>query len=90
MDWVRENYGRALGDVKDLTRDLRDSTNDMDGIHIRDGDKPSNMEEGGIGSYRGAIEAGDQVIGNEEGLVQSGRCGNIPSYLRPRGTPKRA
>ena len=33
---MRERYERVLGGVKDLTRDLRDRTEEMEWIKIRD------------------------------------------------------
>ena len=41
---MRELYERVLGDVKDLTRDLRDSTNEIERINIREMDTSSDME----------------------------------------------
>ena len=61
----------------------------MDRINIRDRDTSSDMQGGGIVPSGGAIEAGDQGIGNEEGLVQYGKCGNVTTYQTPRGAPRR-
>ena len=35
MERIREQYERALGEVKDFMRDTRDRTKDMDSINIR-------------------------------------------------------
>ena len=41
---MREKYDRALGDVKDLTRDMRYMTKDKESINIRGTETSSNME----------------------------------------------
>ena len=43
MKCIREHYERDLGDVKYLTRDMSDSTKDMDSINSRDKEKSSNL-----------------------------------------------
>ena len=44
MEGMREWYERDLGDVNNLTRDLRESTKDMERINIRDRETYSNLE----------------------------------------------
>ena len=41
---MREWYERVLGDVKDLTRDLRDRTEEMERIKIREMETSSKLE----------------------------------------------
>ena len=43
---MREQYESALGDVKDLARDMRDRTKDMDMINIRDTEVSYDLEGG--------------------------------------------
>ena len=42
---MREQYERVLGNVKDLTRYLRNRTKDMERIKTREIDTSSDMEE---------------------------------------------
>ena len=44
MEGMREWYERALGDVNNLTRDLRESTKEMERINIREREAYSDME----------------------------------------------
>ena len=43
---MREQCEKALGGVNDLTKDLRDRTEDIERNNIRDGETFSNMEGG--------------------------------------------
>ena len=44
MDGMREHYERALGDVKNLTRDTRDKNKYMESINIRGRETSPNLE----------------------------------------------
>ena len=41
---MRERYERVLGDIKYLTRDLRDNTKEIDRIKVREKDISSDLE----------------------------------------------
>ena len=41
---MRERYERVMGDVKDLARDLRDSTKEIERINIREMETSSELK----------------------------------------------